>query len=163
MKMKRRLEFVTFQVTNLNLMKQSTLFLRVSAVLWIFWGIVHLLAGIIVLTGDTTAGFQGIADGVPAEVLEMDYPPAVGGVLNQHAWNLAWGGLVTIIGAFFIWRENMTAIWVTAMIGGLLDVGYFLFIDLGGFNRFVPGTVMTIVSSLAIILSFTVWFKARRA
>ncbi|MEM6822273.1 MAG: hypothetical protein AAF558_10060 [Verrucomicrobiota bacterium] len=143
-------------------MKQSIIFLRVSALLWIVWGGVHMLAGIIVLSGDTTTGFQAIADGVPAEVLEMNYPLAVGAVLNQHAWNLAWAGLVTIIGAVFIWRANMTAIWVTAMIGGLLDLGYFFFIDLGGFNRFVPGTVMTIVSSLAIILSFIVWFKARR-
>lgn len=144
-------------------MKRSKLFLRIAAVLWIIWGVVHLLAGVMVLSGDTTSGFQAIADGVPADELEMDYPPAVGGVLSQHAWNLAWGGLVTIIGAIFIWRGSMTAIWVTAMVGGLLDVGYFLFIDLGGFNMFVPGTVMTIVSALAIILSFLVWFKARRA
>ena len=72
------------------------------------------------------------------------------------------GGLVTIIGAVFIWRKNMTAIWVTAMIGGLLDLGYFIFIDLGGFNLFVPGTIMTIISTLAIILSFTVWVPTRK-
>lgn len=144
-------------------MKHKHILLRTSAVLWVLWGAVHLLAGILVLSGDTTAGFQAIADGVPAETIEMDYPSAVGGVLNQHGWNLAWAGLVTLIGAIFIWRGNMTAIWVTAMVGGLFDIGYFLFIDLGGFNRFMPGTVMTIVSALAIILSFSVWFKTRRA
>ncbi len=142
-------------------MKQSfTVLLRVSAVLWVIWGVVHLLAGVLILSGDTTSGFQAIADAVDPETLEMDYPAAVGGVLSQHAWNLAWGGLVTIIGAVFIWRRNRTAIWVTAMIGGLLDLGYFLFVDLAGYALFVPGTVMTIVSALAILLSFRVWFKA---
>ncbi|MEM9283224.1 MAG: hypothetical protein AAGA96_15485, partial [Verrucomicrobiota bacterium] len=70
-------------------MKKATLLLRLSALLWIIWGLVHLLAGVLVLSGDTTSGFQAIADGVASEELEMDYPPAVGGVLNQHAWNLA--------------------------------------------------------------------------
>ncbi|MEM8868369.1 MAG: hypothetical protein AAGC73_08885 [Verrucomicrobiota bacterium] len=143
-------------------MNHTTVFLRISAALWVIWGIVHLLAGVNLLSGETAGGFQAIADGVPAETLEMDYPPAVGGVLNQHAWNLAWGGLVTIIGALFIWRQNLTAIWVTAMVGGLLDVGYFIFIDLGGFNNFVPGTVMTIISAIAIILSFSVWIPQRK-
>ncbi|MEM9159872.1 MAG: hypothetical protein AAGB46_12570, partial [Verrucomicrobiota bacterium] len=115
----------------------------------------------LVLSGDTTSGFQAIADGTDPGILEMEYPAAVGGVLNQHAWNLAWVGLVTIIGALYIWRGNVTAIWVTAMVGGLLDVGYFIFIDLGGFNRFMPGTVMTVVSALAIILSFRAWFLKR--
>ncbi len=133
-----------------------------SAVLWILWGLVHFLAGVLIMSGETTVGFQSIADGVPAEALEMEYPAAVGAVLNQHAWNLAWGGLVTIIGAVFIWRKNRTAIWVTAMIGGLLDVGYFVFVDLGGYARFVPGTVITIISSLAIILSFIVFFQNTR-
>ena len=126
-------------------MTQTTLFLRTITVLWIIWGLVHVLAGVIVLSSDTAGGFQGIADAVPPAELEQVYHPAVGGVLHQHGWNLAWGGLVTIIGGLFIWRGNRTAIWVSALVGGLLDLGYFLFIDLGGFNLFVPGTVMTLV------------------
>ena len=56
--------------------------LKVSSVLWIIWGIVHAFAGIMILSGETTAGFQAIADAVPATDLVMDYPDAVGGVLN---------------------------------------------------------------------------------
>jgi len=55
----------------------------------------------------------------------------------------------------------MTTIWVTAMVGGLADVGYFMFIDLPGFASFVPGTVMTLVSATAIILTGWVWFSNR--
>jgi hypothetical protein len=135
--------------------------LKVSSVLWVIWGLVHAFAGIMILSGETTAGFQAIADAVPPGDFAMDYPAAVGGVLGQHAWNLAWFGLATIIGGIFIWRGNMTAIWVTAMVGGLADLGYFMFIDLAGFANFVPGTVMTLVSATAIVLSGWVWISNR--
>ncbi len=135
----------------------KTLAIRLSAVLWIVWGLVHALAGYIVLTGNATAGFQAIADAVDPALLANDYHAAVGGILNQHGWNLGWFGLATIIGALFIWRVNATAIWVTALIGGMADVGYLLFVDLPGYVNFFPGTVMTLVSGSAIALSSWVW------
>lgn len=136
--------------------------LKVSTVLWVIWGVVHLLAGIIVLSSDATGGFQAISDAVNPEALVNDYHGAVGGILHQHGWNLAWFGVATMIGGLFIWRGNMTAIWVTAMVGGMADLGYFLFLDLGGFVNFVPGTVMTLVSASAILLSGWVWFGYRK-
>lgn len=136
--------------------------LKISAVLWVIWGLVHALAGFLVISADTAGGFQAIADAVDPALLHADYHPAVGGILNQHGWNLLWGGVVTLIGAAFIWRGSFTAIWVTAMVGGLLDVGYFLFVDLPGYVHFFPGTVMTIVSSAAILLSFWVWLPNRQ-
>ncbi|MEM6498396.1 MAG: hypothetical protein AAGB04_18600 [Pseudomonadota bacterium] len=136
--------------------------LKAASVLWVIWGIVHVLAGSLIIAGDTTSGFQSIADAVESAALEANYHSAVGAVLNQHAWNLLWGGVVTIIGAVFIWRSNMTAIWVTAMVGGLLDLGYFMFLDLGGYVHFFPGTLMTLISSAAIVLSFAVWLSESR-
>ena len=135
--------------------------LTLAAILWVVWGIVHALAGSLVIMGDAASGFQAIADAVPPDQLAADYHPAVGAVLNQHAWNLLWGGLVTIVGAVFIWKKSMTAIWVTAMVGGLLDLGYFVFLDLGGFVKFLPGTLMTIISATAILASFTVLLGTR--
>ncbi|MEM1284314.1 MAG: hypothetical protein AAGH43_02915 [Pseudomonadota bacterium] len=140
-----------------------TIALRIATVLWVIWGTVHVLAGFIVVTGDATAGVQAIADAVDPTTLVADYAPAVGGILNQHGWNLAWFGIATIIGGIFIWRGNMTAIWVTAMVGGLADLGYLIFVDLPGYVNFFPGTVMTIVSGSAIVLSFWVWFSNRTA
>jgi len=133
--------------------------LKIATVLWIIWGLVHMLAGILTISGDATASVQGIADAVDPALLEADYHPAVGGLLNQHGWNLLWGGFVTIVGAVFIWRANITAIWVTAMVGGLLDVGYLVFVDIPGYVHFVPGTLMTIVSGSAILISFWVWYS----
>lgn len=143
-------------------MSQSkALALKIAAVLWVIWGAVHLFAGYIVISSDAAGGFSAIADAVDPATLAMTYPDAVGGILNQHGWNLAWGGLATLIGAVMIWRQNLTAIWVTGMVGGLLDIGYLLFVDLPGFVHFVPGTLMTIVSASAVALSFWVWLTER--
>jgi len=135
--------------------------LKLAAVLWIIWGLVHALAGVLVLSADTAGGFQAIADAVDPALLSGPFHEATGGVLGQHAWNLLWFGVVTFIGALFIWRQNMTAIWVTAMVGGLADLGYFIFMDLPGYVNFFPGTVMTMVSGSAILISGYVWLKQR--
>ena len=146
-----------------SLTSTQTTFLAIAATLWIIWGLVHAFAGVMTILADPATGFRNIADAVDPAVLAMDYPDAVGAVLNQHGWNLLWGGVVTIIGAVLVWRRNLTAVWVTAMVGGFLDVGYFLFLDLGGYVRFVPGTIMTLFSATAILLSGWVWLAHRRA
>ena len=135
--------------------------LKVAAVLWVIWGLVHAFAGGIMLSSTATGGFQALGDAVDPAAVVNDYHPVVGAVLNQHGWNLLWVGVATVIGAVFIWRENNTAIWVTAMIGGLFDVGYFMFLDLGGFVHFFPGKLMTLVSASAVILSLPIWFARR--
>lgn len=138
-------------------MNNSILF-KIASVLWFIWGAVHMLAGIMTmrgpLTGDISAAVAGIADKVDPASLQMDYPAAAGAILGQHGFNLLWIGLVTLICAFYIWRGNRNAIYLAAITGGLADVGYFLFMDLGGYSNFMPGTVMTIFSATAIILSF---------
>ncbi|SUZ33328.1 hypothetical protein ROE7235_03097 [Roseibaca ekhonensis] len=142
--------------------KTHTTALKIAAALWVIWGLVHMIAGGIIMTQPTSLGFAAVADAVDPTLLAAEYHPAVGGVLNQHGFNLLWIGLATLIGAAYIWRTNMTAIWVTAMVGGLADVGYLLFVDLPGYVNFVPGTVMTLVSASAIILSFWVWLPNRK-
>lgn len=141
--------------------KTQTNALKVAAVLWVIWGLVHAIAGAMTVVQPPAQGFAAIADAVDPALLMADYHPAVGGVLNQHGFNLLWIGIATIIGAVLIWRRNLTAIWVTAMVGGLADVGYLFFVDLPGYVHFFPGTVMTIISASAIVLSFLVWLPSR--
>ena len=147
-------------------MKNLSILLKVSAILWIIWGLVHIFAGIMtmkgILTNDITSSISGIADAIEPSSLKMNYPKAAGAVIGQHGFNLFWIGIVTFISAFFVWKGNKSAIFLAAITGGLADLGYFLFMDLGGYVKFVPGTVMTIVSSLAIITSFFVYFKNRK-
>lgn len=149
---------------NPNAMKNLSILFKTAAILWIVWGLVHILAGVMtmkgVLTNDISASISGIADAVEPETLQMDYPDAAGAIIGQHGFNLFWIGLVTLICAFFVWKGNKNAIFLAAITGGLADLGYFLFLDLGGYVNFMPGTVMTLVSSLAIILSFYAHFKS---
>ncbi len=134
----------------------------IISLLWIVWGLVHILAGVMTMSQATPLAVQGIADAVDPTLLDVTYPAAAGAVINQHGFNLAWIGLVTTICAYFIWKRSTIAIWVAALVGGLADLGYFLFMDLGGFVKFVPGTVMTIVSSAAILLSIYLWRVDRK-
>ncbi|MEM6517110.1 MAG: hypothetical protein AAF688_13070 [Bacteroidota bacterium] len=143
-------------------MKNYSIFLKASAILWVLWGAVHMFAGIMtdnfILSGDIAGAVGGIADAIDPDTLKVDYPGAAGAIIGQHGFNLLWIGLFTFIGAFYIWKGNRTAIVFTAIVGGLTDLGYFIFIDLGGYANFVPGTIMTIVSASAIILGFIAYY-----
>lgn len=112
-----------------------------------------------ILIHDISSSIAGIADTINPSTLQIDYPEAAGAIIGQHGFNLFWIGIVTFISAFYVWKGNKNAIFLAAIVGGLADLGYFLFMDLGGFVKFVPGTVMTIVSASAIILSFYAYYK----
>ncbi|MEM1038439.1 MAG: hypothetical protein AAGI12_03095 [Pseudomonadota bacterium] len=137
--------------------------LKVSGALWVIWGLVHAFGGVMTIAQDAPGAVAGIADAIDPALMAGPYHEAVNALLNQHGFNLLWVGIATTIGAVFVWQGNMTSIWVTAMLGGLFDIGYFVFMDLGGYVNFLPGTVMTLVSGSAIILSFWVWFARQKA
>ena len=137
--------------------------LKLSAILWVIWGLVHMFAGIVVITSDTGAAVAAVADAVDAAALENDYHSAVGAIINQHGFNLLWIGTFTVVGAVYIWRGSAMMILMTAIVGWVTDVGYFVFLDLGGFVNFMPGTVMTIVSSAAVLLSFWAYATGLRS
>lgn len=145
-------------------MSQSTthLLLKVSAVLWVIWGLVHMIAGILTMGQDAAGAVAGIADAVDPALIGADFHPAVSAVVNQHGFNLFWIGGFTVVGAIYIWRQSVVAIFMTAIVGWVTDVGYFIFMDLGGFVHFMPGTVMTIISSAGVVLSFWAYFAGLR-
>lgn len=142
----------------------NSLLLKVISILWLIWGFVHVFAGVMTISLDTPEAVAGIADAVdPAEIVGS-YHAAAGAIINQHGFNLFWIGLVTMICAVLIWRGSKDLFYVlllAAITGGLADVGYFVFMDLGGFVNFVPGTVMTLVSGAAILLSLWVCWSGR--
>jgi hypothetical protein len=148
----------------MNMKKNHIYALRVAGVLWVVWGLVHMLAGGLTMGLDTAAAISGIADGVdPALLTNLEYHGAAGAVVKQHGWNLGWIGLTTIVCGVLLWRRNMTAVWLAALTGGMADVGYFLFLDLGGYVNFVPGTIMTFISGSATLLGGWVLFAQRSA
>lgn len=148
-------------------MKNVNLVFKIAAVLWVLWGLVHVLAGVLtvnfILSGDISSAISGIADGLEPASVQMEYPAAAGAIIGQHGFNLLWIGLVTFISAFFVWKGNKQAIFLAAIVGGLADLGYFIFLDLGVYVKFMPGSLMTIISASAIILSFYGYFKNKKA
>ena len=85
----------------------STRLLQLTATLWVVWGLVHMLAGVLTMGRDTGDAVGGIADAVDQSTLDLDYPDAVGAIINQHGFNLFWIGAVTLVCAVFIWRRSM--------------------------------------------------------
>lgn len=136
--------------------------LKIAAVLWVIWGLVHMIAGVLTISQDAAGSVAGIADAVDPALIAGDFHPAVGALLNQHGFNLLWIGAFTVVGGVYIWRQYITAIFMTAIVGWVTDVGYFVFMDLGGFVNFVPSTVMTIVSSAAVVLSLWAYYAGLR-
>ena len=135
--------------------------LKVAGVLWVIWGLVHALFGVVIISADASDGFAAIAAGVSPGALSADYHPAVEGILNQHAWNVLWFGVVTTVGGVMMWRRNMVAICVSSMVGGLADLGYLIFVDFPGYATFFPGTLMTLIAGSAIVLGGWVWLAQR--
>lgn len=137
----------------------NSFLLKTSSVLWVIWGLVHMFAGVMTITQDPAGAITGIADAVdPESIKSLTYPAALGGILGQHGYNLFIAGSVTTLSSFFIWKKSTTWIFIAAFVGGLFDIGYFAFIDLGGFGNFVPGTVMTLICATAISMSLYVYF-----
>ncbi|MEM6371660.1 MAG: hypothetical protein AAF727_02635 [Pseudomonadota bacterium] len=141
---------------------KHTLSLKIASVLWVIWGLVHMVAGVLTIAQDASGAVAGIADAVDPAVLVYDYHPAVGALFNQHGFNLLWIGAFTVVGGVFIWRQSIMAIFMTGLVGWVTDVGYFLFMDLGGFVHFVPGTVMTLISTAALLLCLWVYFTGMK-
>ena len=142
--------------------------LRLAAALWVVWGAVHVFAGFVIIASpDAASAVQAVADAVPKAELSFEAHPAASALYSQHGWNLGWIGATTIVCAVFLWRGPArggwrTAAWVAALTGGLADVGYFVFMDLGGYVNLLPGGLMTYISASAILLSFWVWWNERQ-
>lgn len=137
----------------------STSLFRIAAVLWVVWELVHVLAGVMTISQGTPGAIAGTADAVDKDSLKLAYPDAAGAVINQHGFNLLWIGAVTTICAVFVWRRSKLAMLLAALVAGLADVGYFLFMDLGGFVKFIPGILMTLICLAAIISSGIAYFR----
>ncbi|GAB5536260.1 MAG: hypothetical protein Rubg2KO_25090 [Rubricoccaceae bacterium] len=137
---------------------------RLSAILWVIWGGVHILGGVMTLrfigNGQTAEAFHGILAALDLASLQITYPDGIAAILQQHGFNLAWFGLVTLVAAPFVWRRIPAAVYVAALVGGLADMGYFLFIDLGGY-ALPPGPQMTYICAAAILLSFAALYMTR--
>ena len=143
----------------------SSISLKISSVLWAVWGVFHFIMGIALIyllaLGNEALSIEAIANDPLMVGTLTEYAPIITATLKQHSWNLAWFGLVTTVGSIYIWKRSVNAIFLCALVGGLADLGYFIFVDLDGLAPPV-GTAMTLFSGGAIILSFYAYFKSNK-
>jgi hypothetical protein len=146
-------------------MKVSTS-LKISAGLWAVWGVFHFVMGVALIyllsLGKEALSIDAIASDPLMVGTLTEYAPIITATLKQHSWNLAWFGLVTTVGSVYIWKENVTAMFVCALVGGFADFGYFVFVDLEGLAPPV-GTAMTFFSGGAILFSLYGYLKRDKA
>ncbi|MEM6993715.1 MAG: hypothetical protein AAF721_24590 [Myxococcota bacterium] len=132
----------------------STRLFRIAAVLWVVWGLVHMLAGAMTLKliaeGNTTEAVHNITSAVDIALVSLQYPEPLSALLSQHGFNLFWFGAVTTVCARYVWGGDARAVLLACLVGGLADLGYFLFIDLGGY-ALPPGPQMTWICAAAIV------------
>ncbi|MEM6581850.1 MAG: hypothetical protein AAF699_11280 [Pseudomonadota bacterium] len=131
------------------------LLLKASAALWLVWGLLHLAHGLVVAFHDLSAAGQSIANAAATPTMSDDQYLALTGLFQQHGWNRIVFGMAAIVGAFYLWNGNRTAIWITAVFGGLTELGFFFLNTIPGYDNFVPSYTMLVVAAAAIILS--VW------
>lgn len=145
--------------------KTTTVLLRLSAGLWAVWGVFHLVLGIFLMAFTRNESPVGQLASLPMAVdISMMGQTSIYPVvpsLMQHAFNLAWIGAVITGGCVFVWKQRTSAVFFCALVGGLADVGYFLFVDLAGYAE-PPGPQMTYISGGAIVLSSIAYFRGAR-
>jgi hypothetical protein len=122
------------------------------------WGLLHLVAGFVVLST-----FASEVAGVPESVTltEMgDMPFHVRRTLAEHNFNNMWFGLVVTVGGVLVWRGSRLGVLLCAIVGGLAHLGFTIFMVLPGYGGPI-GIAMTFIVAAAIAVSFTAHFGSK--
>ena len=110
---------------------KTNIYAKVGAVLYVLWGIIHILGGLSLLAiakGEgVNAFFAEIASASPLES-PVEESSVIASVAASHAFNLFWMGLmcciVAIEGNF---KNKRYAYWVNMGIAGFADIGLIVF------------------------------------
>lgn len=131
--------------------------------LWFVWGVFHVIIGIAVMQLLGSEHPEGALSSVPAVVdvqfFGSDATFATIASLQQNGFNLAWFGVILAVASLFVWRASKLAVVTSIVVGGLADLGYFLFVDLPGYAE-PPGPQMTYIMVTAILLASFAYFTS---
>ncbi len=130
---------------------------RVAAVLWAMWGLLHLAAGLSVMSV-FARGVTGVPESVRVSVMGGEVPFEVRRSLAEHEFNNSWFGLVVLVGSVLVWSGRRTGVLLCTIVGGLAHLGFTLFQVLPGASNAV-GVAMTFVAASAVVLSLLCPFR----
>ena len=115
----------------------ATILARIGAVLYILWGLLHIVAAYKVFSLGQTIE-QGM----------------VQGRLFQDAWNLLFFAIFGIVVAiFFNWKNNKIGYYLNLVVLSAGDIGFIITILLPGYLPLFPGAIGPIIWLLALTFS----------
>ena len=110
---------------------------RIGAILYVIWGLLHIIAA--------NKVYQ------LAQTLESGM---VQGRIIQNAWNLLFFAVFAIAIAIFMnWKNNKTGYWLNLVVVSAADVSFILAILMPGYLPIVPGIIGPAVWILALVFS----------
>ncbi|MDX1381417.1 MAG: hypothetical protein R3233_09870 [Xanthomonadales bacterium] len=99
---------------------------KIGAMLFVFWGLLHVVGGGAILSAALASPDRGFAFYDPAAA---DYSRLAGDVLAYLAFGFVWIGLlVTAVGARYNWRNDRQALALNTALVGCTDLGLVLFL-----------------------------------
>jgi len=120
------------------------IFARIGAVLYVLWGVLHIVAAYKVYTLGQT--------------FELGM---VQGRIYQGAWNLLFFALFGIVVAvLYNWRNSKIGYWLNLIVVGVVDIGFIITILLPGYLPLFPGSLGPIIWLLALAFSTVGILKA---
>jgi hypothetical protein len=110
---------------------------KIGAVLYVLWGLLHFTAAY---------GVFKLAQNSPAGMVQ--------GRLMQTAFYLAAFAVATIIVAMMLnWRNDRLGFWINAVMVGVVDIPFILFVLVPGYAPLWPGV-------LGPVLWIAAWFSS---
>ena len=120
------------------------IFARIGAVLYILWGLLHIVAAFKVYSLGQTLE-QGMLQGR----------------IYQGAWNLLFFAVFGIVVAvLYNWKNNQMGYWLNLVVVSVADVGFIITILLPGYLPVFPGAIGPILWLLALVFT-TVGIRAK--
>lgn len=135
---------------------------RTASVLFLLWGLIHVLGGFVMLQaladGGAEAYLRTVATVDPsgASLVPPDGSPAQA-ILGFHAWNILWVGLcVSVVAVVLNRRSSRVGYWVNLALVSGADLGLLFFLVLPGvmtWGTAAPGLTLWIPAALTGFLA----------
>jgi hypothetical protein len=109
----------------------TTFLARTGAILFVLWGLLHVVGGgaILLALGDGAASGFAVYQSSTGT-----YPPLAGAVLGYLAFTFVWiGAAVTVVGVRLNWRNSAAGLALNTVIAGLTDIGLVVFLVFPGY------------------------------
>jgi len=138
---------------------------KVGAVFYVLWGVVHVIAGAVMLNalsaGGGTAALAVLGNAVDASQLPQIKGGVASSAIGLISWDLVWfGTLITVIAVTLNWHNSRVGFWISLFVVLATDLSYMVAIIEPGYVAFPRGFMGPPLGVLAI--GFSVFGYLRR-